>query len=316
MTKINNKKKQKVYNQHDQFFKTGFSKKTFAKELLFLIFSKEERKAYDLNKIQLEKGSFPDDARADLVLSVPLKNKPENKIRIFILIEHKSQYDVKLFYQLFRYLTFLIQKSLMETGKIVPVIPVVFYHGKTPWKWKKFFQEAFADENFLALPVSTRENMLNFKVRVLDLHSSRLQKIIRDRNFKSRVLFHLLREVWFSKPSLSFVSKVLELCDEEIKSQEDIMLNMAEYLSKAYKMKQGVWRKAEELAVKRGLLNKGGYMDIKKFIAERERHEGQQVERQRVVLNMLKNKMDIKIITKVTGLSEKEIKKLKKGSPD
>ena len=41
--------------------------------------------------------------------------------------------------------------------------------------------------------------------------------------------------------------------------------------------------------------------------------EGQQVERQKVVLNMLKNKMDIKIITEVTGLSEKEIKKLKKG---
>ena len=74
------------------------------------------------------------------------------------------------------------------------------------------------------------------------------------------------------------------------------------------------------MAVKKGLLNKGGYMDIKKFIAERERHEawheGWQKGQQKVVLNMLKNKMDIKIITKVTGLSEKEIKKLKKGSPD
>ena len=93
-------------------------------------------------------------------------------------------------------------------------------------------------------------------------------------------------------------------------------------------MKQGVWRRAEELAVKKGLLHKGGYMDIKKFIAERERHEGWQEGwqkgrnegwqegQQKVVLNMLKNKMDIKIITKVTGLSEKEIKKLKKEEGD
>ncbi|MCY4512989.1 MAG: hypothetical protein OXB86_04810 [Bdellovibrionales bacterium] len=42
------------------------------------------------------------------------------------------------------------------------------------------------------------------------------------------------------------------------------------------------------------------------------RQEGRQEERQQVVLNMLQEKADIAFIAKVTGLSEKEIQKLKK----
>ena len=42
--------------------------------------------------------------------------------------------------------------------------------------------------------------------------------------------------------------------------------------------------------------------------------EGMQKGRQQVILNMLKEKADISFISKVTGLSEKEIKKLQNGS--
>ena len=44
------------------------------------------------------------------------------------------------------------------------------------------------------------------------------------------------------------------------------------------------------------------------------RQEGRQEERQQVVLNMLKKKLNISVISEVTGLSKTEIKKLKNGS--
>ena len=44
------------------------------------------------------------------------------------------------------------------------------------------------------------------------------------------------------------------------------------------------------------------------------RQEGERKGRLEVVLNMLKEKADIAFIAKVTGLSEKEIKKLENGS--
>ena len=313
-------------NHHDQFFKSFFSQVEFAQELFQLIFSKEELKAYDWKKLKSEKDSFPDNSRADLIFSVPLKNKPKSKIRIFILLEHKSVYNIKLFQQLFRYQNLLIEKSLNEHGKPVPIIPVVFYHGKKPWKWKLSFQETLGGKDFLGIPVLSRKSMLNFKIRLLDVHDKKLEKIFKDQSFKSRGIFYLLREVWFSKADLAFLKHVFYICKDIVKKQEDVILNIMEYLVTGYKMKPKVWKEAEGEVIKEGLLKKGGYMDIKEYIAERARQEGwqkgrqegwqkgRQEGRQEVVMNMLKNKIDAKLITKVTGLSEKEINKLKNGN--
>ena len=297
----------KQSSHHDQFFKSLFSQTSFAHELFSLIFSKQEIKAYDWKKLKIEKDSFPDNTRADLIFSVPLKNKIKSKIQILILLEHKSKYDIKLFQQLFRYQSLLIEKSLNEQGKPVPIIPVVFYHGRKPWNWKLSFQEALGDKDFLDIPVLSRKSMLNFKIRLLDIHDLKLEKIFKDQKFKSRGAFYLLKEVWSSKADLFFLRRVFHLFKDIIGKREDFILSIMEYLMTGYKMKPELWKEAEKEAVKQGLLKKGGYMDIKEYIAERARQEG----RQEVVLNMLKKSTDISFISEVTGLSEKEIKKLK-----
>ena len=65
-------------------------------------------------------------------------------------------------------------------------------------------------------------------------------------------------------------------------------------------------------------------MDIKELIKEKGRwegrqegmQEGMQAGLQAVIANMLKEKADIAFISKVTGLSEDEIKKMKKQKKD
>jgi len=52
-------------------------------------------------------------------------------------------------------------------------------------------------------------------------------------------------------------------------------------------------------------------MNIREHIKEEGRQEGIQKGQKQVILNMLKEKADIAFIAKVTGLSEKEIQKLK-----
>ena len=64
--------------------------------------------------------------RRQLQLAMPKKTK----IQIFLLLEHKSTYDIKLFQQLFRYQTLLIEKSLNEQGKARPYCS----HCILPWK--------------------------------------------------------------------------------------------------------------------------------------------------------------------------------------
>ena len=62
-------------------------------------------------------------------------------------------------------------------------------------------------------------------------------------------------------------------------------------------------------------------MDIKDFFREEGRYEGirkgrqegRQKGRQEIILNMLKKQSDISCISELTGLSKKEIRKLKNG---
>ena len=126
------------------------------------------------------------------------------------------------------------------------------------------------------------------------------------------------------------------------KRKSEISLRILEYLFDNTDLSEKVWRKAEVLLIEEGILTRGGTMNIREHIKEKGRFEGrlqgqqegrlqgqqegrlqgqqegrlqgQQEERQQLILNMLKEKADIAFIEKVTGLSEKEIKKLKNGS--
>ena len=133
----------KQVNHHDMFFKDFYSDPTFALELFQLIFSKEELEAYNWSQLKTEKDTLKD-KRADLVFSVPLKEDDKIHLKISILLEHKSSYNKELFTQLLHYQTLIHTKILQETGHPAPVIPVVFYHGKTPWKWGLSFQKRVA----------------------------------------------------------------------------------------------------------------------------------------------------------------------------
>ena len=78
----------------------------------------------------------------------------------------------------------------------------------------------------------------------------------------------------------------------------------------------------EQELVEEGVFTKGGYMDTIQYMKEQERmkglrkglRKGIEKGRKEVIVNMLKEKLDITLVSKVTGLPTKEIKKLQNGS--
>ena len=56
----------------------------------------------------------------------------------------------------------------------------------------------------------------------------------------------------------------------------------------------------------------GGYMDTREDIKLEGVKRGKKEDKQEIILNMIKNKIDISVISKVTGLSKDEIDKLKR----
>ena len=325
-TKNQGKKAVQQTSHHDRLFKQAYSNPSMAKELFQLVFSKEEFSAFDWDRLRAEKDTFQD-KRADLVFSVPLKSDPGSRFKIGLLLEHKSQYSRGLFYQMLAYQFFIIGKNFQEGEDVGPVIPVLFYHGKEPWKGKKSFQEGFFGEFFAKTPVSMRKNMLNYELKLLDTHNPKVERVLKDKSFKSRGFLNVLKEVWLLKAEEDVLKEAVFLFDNWPGDKDDLLLSLGDYFwATVPGMTEELWKKVENEACKKGIFSKGGYMNIREYIKEegrqegiqkgiqKGRQEGIQEGRQQVVLNMIQKKLDASLISELTGLSEEEIKNLKNGS--
>ena len=315
-------KRKKPKLTHDSFFKLFYSDTELAKELLKLIFSKKELGAYNLNKLKIEKDTF-EAKRADLIFSLPFKNYPKNRVKIFVLLEHKSSYDKDLFNQFLDYQVLGRKHSIQQVGYPQPIIPVLFYHGEQPLKWKKSLQEEDFGPFFSEIPVESRKNMLNYEPKIINTQDPKIRQAVKGGKFKGYSVIKLLSEIWSLKKKKPTVLKIKDVYAEfeeilkGLKGQErrTVELRVLEYLRDNTELDAKTWEKAEKLLIEAGILKQGGLMqDVREIIKEKGRWEGERKGRREVVLNMLKEKADISFISKVTGLSEKEIQKLKNSS--
>ncbi|MCY4321445.1 MAG: Rpn family recombination-promoting nuclease/putative transposase, partial [Bdellovibrionaceae bacterium] len=132
-TKSHNIKK--AVFSHDIFFKDTFSNLKRARKLVEFVLSKEELLVYDIKKLRIEKESFKESRKADLIISLPFKRNNNQITKIFILCEHKSHYNKGLFEQVLDYIILLRKWLIKQTGHAPLIIPVLFYHGAKSIKW-------------------------------------------------------------------------------------------------------------------------------------------------------------------------------------
>ena len=314
-------KRKKPKLTHDNFFKLFYSDIELAKELLKLIFSKKELETYNLNKLKIEKDTF-EEKRADLIFSLPFKDYPKIKLKIFILLEHKSRYDKNLFSQLLDYQVLIRKHSIQQKGYSQPVISMLFYYGKEPLKWKKSLQEEDFKSFFSKIPIESRKDMLNYGLRIINTQDPKIRQAYRGRKFKGYSVMKLLSEIWSlkKKPTVLKIKDAYVEFEEILKGlkgqkRKTVELRILEYLKDNTELDAKTWEEAEKLLIEAGILKQGGLMqDVREIIREKGRWEGRQEGRQErnkeVILNMLKEKADISFISKVTGVSEKAIRKL------
>ncbi|BAU23224.1 hypothetical protein THC_0837 [Caldimicrobium thiodismutans] len=109
----------------------------------------------------------------DLVAEVNLlsEGKPSTKAHLYILIEHKSAPDKRIYLQILNYITALNERSFKEGKGYVPVLPLVFYEGDKPWGYPERIEEIFS------VPEGLKGEL--FKVHVVDLKRVEDEKILR-----------------------------------------------------------------------------------------------------------------------------------------
>ena len=188
-----------------------------------------------------------------------------------------------------------------------------------------------------------QKDVLDFSARVIDTHDPKVDLAIESDEFKTRGFLNILKRAWYLKPEESLLSEVLSLFNNWNGDRGDLLLSVGDYLwTMVPGMDKKLWGRLENRAVKEGVFQKGGYMDIREYIKEEGRQEGWQKGQQEgwqkgqqegwqkgqqegwqkgraesmevVALNMLKKGADITFVSEVTGLSIDEINELKNGS--
>ena len=321
MTQNLEKEKKKIAH-HDIFFKADYSR--FAEglfELFQMAFSEEGTAAFDWAGLRAEKDTF-EGLRADLAFSVPLKDKTHCRARIFLLLERKSLWSRWIYHQILKYKTLIIGKNLKEAEDDCLVIAVVFCRGEEPWKQLKSLKRGVWRRIFPEMPPSLAKDLLDYGIRLIDTHDPKVEKVIHDKNFKTRG-FGVLKRIQSLKAKERILKEMLSLFDNWTGDKEDLALSVGDYFwSVVPGMTKELWEELERDAVSKGIFSKGGSMNIREYIKEEGREEGRQEgiqkgrqeEKQQVVLNMLQKRLDTSLIAEVTGLSEEEIKKLQNGS--
>ncbi len=123
---------------HDNFFKKTFSDKKNIRDFLKLSLPEEIKDEVDYTFLKIDNtGYVSENIRgyfSDIVIKTRLKTTPgkNNRINmdIYILFEHKSYKDKKIFMQLLKYMYLMWQNDSENNKSLRIILPLVFYHEK------------------------------------------------------------------------------------------------------------------------------------------------------------------------------------------
>lgn len=137
--------KSKNIHPHDAFFKETFSIGKIAKTYIQRFLPDAIVDKLDLDRMVLDNNSYitPELAPyySDLVWLCPIGKR---NTKIAFLLEHKS-YPVKYPHlQLLRYMLAMWDRNILDKKPLLPIIPIILFHGKRRWKVRKF-EDYFPD---------------------------------------------------------------------------------------------------------------------------------------------------------------------------
>ena len=189
----------KPVNHHDKFFKRIFSQTPFAKEFLRLFFPPANLSCFDLAALRIEKDAWANKL-ADLVLSLPLSShlrashlkiphlKTAGNLLFVIVVEHKSHPDPQFLHKQLYYKT-AVHEHILRSGRLSPVISGLFYHGMEPWGQPPGFLKGVWGDFFDKDLAFLKKFMIDYEVKIIDMHSPEVQKSFRAGNLRQSALF-------------------------------------------------------------------------------------------------------------------------------
>ena len=136
-------KKEKPHQPHDALFTGVFQEKEAVIDLALRAFPKELLDLIDLDKLKQDTNNYVSSELAKTFSDVVWRTSQKggnSKVAIALLFEHKSYQPKDIFVQLIHYMSSIWLRDVAARKPLTIIIPIVFYHGKTKWKKKLFFE--------------------------------------------------------------------------------------------------------------------------------------------------------------------------------
>ncbi len=302
---------------HDHLFKEVYSQPKYCVDILSLVFSTEEMSLFDWTTLKTEATTFVDkqfrEKRMDLLVSALFKGS-RKPARVLFLMEHKSQEDPELLRQ------FLMYQAGIYQSTRDPVLPIFINQSPNKtWKGSLDFH-GFLDNFEGELKKRFKENVLNFRPRVLNIQALDIDKA---KGLTTCPILYILKHIWNlnAKKIKGLFTIGRGLSQNE---REALIVRAVDYVRQYDpNFNWKIVREIEQTTVKK---EERVMAPLLQYSLDEAREEGLKKGRlegiekgmekgmQAVALNMLKAKADLSFISKMTGLSEAEIEKLKNNS--
>ena len=245
-----------------------------------------------------------EDKEADVIYKIINKKK-------YILIEHQSSIDYSMIYRIWQYITEIIKEvisneSIKVKSYIPPiVVPIVLYTGKRKW-----------DAN---IEYTGEENGIKFKYYLIDVNEidteellnseSLLENIMGVEKLKENELFENIMKIVIkerNKGNIEKIRRLLKCVFADIMSKREIETLIKEMRKE--KEEKKMLSLGERIVIQ---MKKEGRAEGRKEGRVEGRLEGKAEEKMQIAKEMLKEKISLEKIVKVTKLKEDEIEKIK-----
>jgi predicted transposase/invertase (TIGR01784 family) len=336
---------QKPIHPHDKFFKDAFSRISVVRSFIVQYLPKEDRSIIDISSLEAVKDSHINPELQELFSDAVYAGlTPDRSEYVYLLFEHKSYTDVRVGVQMQKNIAMVLQYHQRQHGrKNVPVIfPVLVCQDSSGWNTgnQPLFhflpyekqQNIFPDLRFIVVDLSIMPDKMiggTAYLRILFLTlkhvkspdlSEKISGIIvifkeLNEDLDAPEYFEAFLKYLEGATSNSLFLKLQDQIKRILNEGEDEMSKMLEYV-----LQDIIKKKLDETAVKyrqegekRGF-EKGFEKGIEEGIIEGEK-KGIELEKENrtveIALNLLSIDMDIKTISKVTGLTIEKIKELR-----
>ncbi|MEW6617983.1 MAG: Rpn family recombination-promoting nuclease/putative transposase [bacterium] len=299
-----------ITNPHDSFFKEIFSKKENASDFINSILPDVLKKNLDLSTLELDNNSYVNEELqenfSDIVYNCVYKNK--HKIKISLLFEHKSKVVKYPHLQLLKYMLRIWETNIKQKEGLIPVVSLIFYHGKNRWVLKDL------SAYFKGIDEVLIRYIPGFNYLLTDL-SNYSDEDLRERvffNVSLRVAFLVMKNIYDERRLREHIEDFLQIGRMYYEEEKGLKFLEAviRYIYNSTEIKP-----EEVLETVKKISEKGG--EITMTTAMRLRKEGLQEGLQQglqrlieVAKSMYKKGFKLEMIAEITGLSEEEIKKV------